>query len=158
MRKDVRKWSDGFKESMVLSIILAFVAFIIGYSLGMEVNFWAGFLLGGFFAIILLIISYTMLFKNHRECTYKLYFVDTDTSLQVVTNVLNAKNIPYSQEGNHIFVEDLTIKVKRARTRESANCTILKISPNKLIHETLISSLQEKFDAGFVPIGAYPNN
>ena len=141
MRKDYQTWQDGFKDSIGISIVLAYFAFM--FSIMFVQNFW----LSCFAGLGAMLFSYGIILKNHRESTYKIFFTNTETASQGIKNILEDKGIPYEQVRNYFFVDVLTITVKKRReTRRAPAGTIIKIRPNKLIYEPLISNLQDKFD------------
>ena len=146
MMVDYQKWKDGLTVSIGISLFLAFASCWIAFM------FLENFLLCCLLGFCVMIFSFTIILKNHRESTFKFFFVDTETAKQGIKNVLDTKGIPYKQEKNCFFVDILTITVKRQRTRRTESSgSIIKIRPNKLIYEPLIGNLKSKFDDELIP-------
>ncbi len=147
MRKDNRKWNDGFNESIVASIFFAFLTFCI--SAAISKSMWIGIFIG----LAILILSFTVFLKNHRESIYKFFLTDGETANQIVANVLEAKGIPYERDKHHFYLNALTIIVGKARSNYLTGAIVV-IRPYKAIHYPLIKSLQGKIDEAFMPKGA----
>lgn len=150
IRKDSRQWSDGFNESIVISVVLGIVFLCIATAVSEIV--WLS-IFGG---IIFSFLSFSVFLKNHRDATYKFFLTDPETAKQVVESVLSQKNIPYEKDEHSYYLEEIVITVGTGLgSTYGPKGSVIKISPNKAIHFLLIKSLQEKIDVAFMPKGSY---
>jgi hypothetical protein len=116
--------------------------------------------------VIIFFIS--LIIKRRNLATIeKIFFIPTYKSLQIIKNVLNAKQLPFSTQRKnqsiHYCIENEEVEIILQPHRVSRKGLVtsaedvaskIKIRPTNIENQPLIQSLKQKLDEGFSPKGA----
>ena len=145
------KWQENYIQHLTISFLFsgaisALIFVILSRFLSLPLF---AFYLGG--VILWLSITYTIF--NHdgfkKSCTYKGFLTEVKTAKRVVENVLNSKNLPYTQTNRGFILDTIEIRIGYGGRQG----TIIAIGPYQGSNRPIVESLKKKIDEAFLPQG-----
>lgn len=157
MNANINKWRENYSTILSISIIAGLVISFFSYLfLGEKTEIPTFILFCGmiFLSALIAYILFNLATDFAKKSTVKFFLVDVDIAQQVILNVLDAKNIPYTLTEKEIQLDSIQIRVgKGALNRGAITGTFIAIGPYQGSNRLLVESLKKKIDEAFMPQG-----